>query len=197
MVYAKSVVVSILIVIFIGIALFFMFTPDKSPGAINNPLNSPSLENNSQPGTAIINGNLVTLSPAIPSSSGAGGGGGGGGSGSEFVQDNKIVRYENTLCGVVRPGGLPGIQCSVSDMTRNSIVISIYNYMNSSFDANVSLEGCNPFVYHSIKVNEFANFAFSCANEDSVGRKISASYLFDNATIVSGEGIVIGTAVYS
>ncbi|MEK6844453.1 MAG: hypothetical protein AABX83_03445 [Nanoarchaeota archaeon] len=129
------------------------------------------------------------------SSGGGGGGGGSGGSsaGAGIGSGSQISNSTsgNLLCLLVRPGNLPGIECSVNYITGGSVSIRLENNMGEDFSINIILNNCSNQANGFITNGNVADFTFSCPTGSYFEEDLIVSYTI-GSNVVQISGIVSG-----
>ena len=121
------------------------------------------------------------------SSAGAGSAGAGVGSGSQSSNSTS----GNLLCLLVRPGNLPGIECSVNYITGGSVSIRLENNMGEDFSIDMILNNCSNQANGFIVNGNIADFTFSCPTGSYFEEDLIVSYTI-GSNVVQISGIVSG-----
>jgi hypothetical protein len=95
-------------------------------------------------------------------------------------------------CMIIRPGNLPGIECEVNYITKNSTSLKMKNGFGEDISIIASLSGCNPIIFEKISNNRDKDFIFSCKNEGYFNKEISLTYVIGDETEISIGGFVSG-----
>jgi len=100
-------------------------------------------------------------------------------------------RSETPNCLLIRPGGVPGVKCSVNHITTNQVSIKLKSELEQDIDVIIDLETCTPQQTSEIPSHQEKDFIFSCQNQEYFDQGITINHFLQGGQI-KVNGFVFG-----